>query len=379
MLSHSNVKSIKKPGRYGDGAGLMLVVSKTGAKSWILRAMRDGKRRDMGLGGFPKVGLADARKKAAAYLEDLDAGRDPVAERRAVAAPVAPTFGQAVEAVYAANSHWSPPHASTWLKSLQRHAAPFWACPVDQVSRKDVLAVLTPLWTNTPDTGRRVRGRVREVMAWAVAHDWRSDNPAGEQINGAIPRTRKGQNHHNAIDYREAPAALTAIGMCGAVRLALRFAILTAARPGEARGARWDEIDRDACLWTIPAERMKTRTAQHRVPLSRPTLAVLDAARVLDDGSGLVFPSPIKPGCAVSDMSLLRVLRSEGLDKVTTVHGFRSTFRDWAAETTSATYAAMEMSLAHAVGSNAERAYARSDLMDQRRTLMEAWGEYLTG
>ena len=272
MLSHTKVKSMKKPGRYGDGAGLMLVVSKTGAKSWILRAMQDGKRRDMGLGGFPKVSLADARKKAAEYHEELDAGRDPVAERRAVAAPVAPKFGQAVEAVYTANSHWSPPHASSWLKSLQRHAAPFWDCPVDEVSRKDVLGILTPLWANTADTGRRVRGRVREVMAWAVAHEWRSDNPAGESINGAIPKTRKGQRHHNAIDYRDAPAALAAIGMVGAVRLAIRFAVLTAARPGEARGARWSEIDLDARLWTIPAERMKTRTAQHRVPLSRPAM-----------------------------------------------------------------------------------------------------------
>ena len=379
MLSHSKAKAITKPGRYGDGAGLYLCVSKTGAKSWTLRVMRAGRRRDLGLGGFPKVGLADARRKAATFLEELDAGRDPVAERRAVVAPSAPTFGQAVEAVYAANSHWSQPHASSWLKSLQRHAAPFWACPVDQVSRKDVLAVLTPLWTNTADTGRRVRGRVREVMAWAVAHDWCSDNPAGEQINGAIPKMRKGQRHHNAIDYRDAPSALAAIGMGGAVRMALRFAVLTAARPGEARGARWSEIDLDARLWTIPAERMKTRTAQHRVPLSRPALEVLDAARVLDDGSDLVFPSPVKPGCEVCDVSLLRVLRFEGLAKVTTIHGFRSTFRDWAGEQTSASWAAMELSLSHSIGSTTERAYARSDLMEQRRSLMEAWGEYLTG
>ena len=379
MLTHTRAKAIKEAGRYGDGGGLYLVVSKTGSKSWVLRAMRDAKRRDMGLGGFPRVGLADARKKAGAYLEALDAGRDPVAERRGAAVPSTPTFGEVCQLVHDANSQWSKVHADSWLTSLKRHAGPIWERPVDSIDRRDVLAVLTPMFAEIAETGRRVRARIRDVMRFAVAHEWRDDNPAGEGINGALPKTRKGQRHHNAIDYREAASAVAAIGMCGAVRLCLLFAILTAARPGEARGARWSEIDLDARLWTIPAERMKTRTAQHRVPLSRPALAVLVAARVLDDGSDLVFPSPMKPGNPVTDMALLRVLRVEGLADRATVHGFRSTFRDWAAETTAASWEAMELSLAHAPGSHVERAYARTDLLEQRRELMEAWGEYLTG
>ena len=226
-----------------------------------------------------------------------------------------------------------------------------------------------------------MRQRVRTVLAWAQAHGFVEHNVAGEAIDGALPSMAAVKQHFRALPYQEVAEALRVVEASRAslsARLCLRFLTLTAARSGEARGATWTEIDAEAWEWRIPASRMKG-AAEHRQPLSDAAMAVLEQAREIDDGSGLIFPSPARRGKPLSDMSLTKVLRDNGLAERTTVHGFRTAFRTWASERTDAEHAIMELSLAHQVGSAVERAYARSDLLVKRRNLMEGWGAYLTG
>ena len=219
MLTALKVAKAKADGkalRLGDGGGLYLLVRPTGSKAWVYRATVDGKRRDIGLGGFPAVGLAKARERAQEHREAVADGRNPIAERRRRAVP---TFGDAVEAVFAANSHWSARHAETWRATLAKHAAPLWERPIDRIDRQDVLACLTPMWAEIAETGRRTRATLRQVMRWAIAHGYREDNPAGEAIEGALPRVRRHQVHHRALGYRDAPAAYEAIGTASAAAL----------------------------------------------------------------------------------------------------------------------------------------------------------------
>ena len=232
-----------------------------------------------------------------------------------------------------------------------------------------MLDVLTPIWTKTPETARRVRQRIRSVMRWAMAHGHTDDNPAGEAINGALPAMPKIRAHLRALPYSEVPCALGLVAASRAsiaARACFRFLVLTAARSGQARGATWAEIDRRAQEWRIPASRMKSNR-EHRVPLSHAALETLDRIAPLRDASDLLFPSPMRPRTPLSDMALTKLLRDVGLAERTTVHGFRSAFRDWAAERTSAPHAVMELSLAHSVGTVVEQAYARSDLLEKRR------------
>ena len=382
MLTHAKVKALKTPGRHGDGGGLYLNVAKGGSKSWVQRIAIDGRRRDVGLGGFPAVSLAKARERAAQNRDAIADGRDPVAEKR-TPKPAMPTFREAARACHEMNRpRWrNEKHATSWLATLERHAMPkLGQLPVDRITRADVLAVLTPIWGTRQETARRVRQRIRAVMRWAVAHGHRDGNPAGEGIDGALPPMPVIRAHFRALPYREVPAALETIvaSTAGvAAKTCFEFLVLTAARSGEARGATWDEIDLDARLWTIPAERMKGGV-EHRVPLSEAAIAALEEAASLRGESGFVFPSPVG-GRRLSDMTLTKILRTVGLAERATVHGFRSSFRDWAAECTSASYAAMELSLAHHVGNTVERAYARSDLLEQRRALMDQWAEHVIG
>ena len=374
MLTAAKVKSIRKAGRYGDGRnglGLSLLVQPSGSKSWAQRLTIAGTRRDLGLGGFPLVPLAEARKKARANVEAVAEGRDPRAPKREAAPP---TFGQAVEAVHKAHRpRWSADHARGWLLSLRKHAGALWAVRVNQIERHDVLDLLERCRATSPNTARRIRQRVRQVLGWAQAYGYVDQNFAGEAISAALPPVPQG-DHHRAVDYRDVPDALRRIGEGGATRLALRMVILTAARQGEVRGMMWEEIDPLQRLWTVPARRMKARR-EHRVPLSAAAMDVLAAARGLGDGSGVVFPSPAT-GRALSDQAFADALKVEGIDG--TPHGFRSSFRTWAAET-GQRWDAAEMCLAHNVGSNVERAYSRTDLLEQRRALMDAWVAYCVG
>ena len=379
-LSATRVKALRNPGRYSDGEGLHLFIGKNGRKSWVQRITVDGRRRDIGLGGFPTVSLAQARKRASDNREAIGNGRDPVAEKRR---PSTPTFSETAYAVHEANiPRWrNGSHTSAWIQTLQRHAFPKVGNKhIDKIGRTDVLNVLTPIWSTRPETARRVRQRMRTIFRWAMANELIETNPAGEAIDGALPSMPKVKAHLRALPYREVGSALKTVDASQtslASKHCLKFLVLTAARSGEARGATYDEIDLKGATWTIPGSRMKAGV-EHRVPLSDQALDVLLVAHQLEDGSGLCFPSPLRPGRMLSDMTLTKILRSTGLADQGTVHGFRTSFKTWTMEQTDTPWAVGEAALAHQLGGSVEQAYARSDLFDRRRTLMQQWADYLT-
>ena len=363
-------------GKHADGGGLTLVVKPTGRRSWVARLTVDGKRRDIGLGAYPGVSLDDARLKATELRAEADScGADSPSQRLGDV----PTFAEAAVAVHALNEpRWrNERHAHEWLDSLRRHAAPLQHVPVDRITRADVLGVLHPIWHDKPAMARRVRQRVRMVLAYAMAlHEHIASNAAGDGIDAALPPMPRVRNHQRALHYRDVPAALRAIAASSAsdaAKLCLRFLVLTAVRSGEARGTCWHEIEVCDAAWRIPGERMKSGI-EHRIPLSRQALEVVEAARHLEDGSNLVFPSPLKPGYPLSWQTLLKLLRTNELD--CTVHGFRSSFKTWTIEATSTPWAVGEAALAHVVGNSTEAAYVRGDLFDQRRKLMAAWADF---
>ncbi len=382
-LQVRHIRAKAKVQRLGDGGGLYLIVKPSGSKSWVQRIMIDGKRTDIGLGGFPAVSSAKAREKSMEIRATVADGRDPRAERRR---PALPTFQEAAEMYIQANAPtWR--HAKTAGDTRARlctYAYPvFGDTRVDRITRHDVLEALEPIWTAKPAASRKLRQRVRAVFSYALAHEWVDSNPAGEAIDAALPKTPAVKSHFRALPYQDVADALRTVEASTATlaaRLCLRFAVLTAARSGEARGARWDEIDLDGRVWTIPPDRMKARR-EHRVPLSDAALNVLDRARDLPDKAktGLVFPSARARAGELSDMTLTKVLRDNGLAGRATVHGFRTSFKTWCMETTDTPWAVGEAALAHTLGNSTEQAYARSDLFERRRELMQQWADYATG
>ena len=379
-LTAAKVNSITKRGLHGDGGTLYLAVAKGGSKSWVQRVTIDGKRRDIGLGGYPYVGLAAARQKAMENRTAIAAGRNPIAEKRRSSIP---SFAVAARRTHAMlKPHWrNNKHADSWMQTLERHAFPaLGGLSIDRIERADVLAVLTPIWGTRPETGRRVRQRIRAVLRWAWAHGFVTENVAGEAIDGALPAMPAVKAHLRALPYRDVAAALATVELSRAsvsAKACLLFVVLTACRSGEARLAKWDEIHYETREWRIPGSRMKAGI-EHRVPLSEAALAVLERACSLRDESDLIFPSPTRPLRPMSDMTLTKVLRDTGLADRATVHGFRSSFRTWASEQTDAPHAVMELSLAHTVGTAVEQAYARSDLLARRRKLMQQWADFLS-
>ena len=380
-LSATRVKALKDPGRYSDGGGLHLYISKAGRKSWVLRITVDGRRRDIGLGGYPSVSLARAREKAADNRAAIADGRDPLAEKRV---PVIPTFKEAAFSFHREHKpQWSnPKHAANWIQSLERHAFPkLGNIPLDRIDRSHVVGVLKPIWSDIPEAARRVRQRTRKVFEWAISSGLMEANPAGDVINAALPRMPKVRNHFRALAYQDVGSALDKVEASQgslAAKLCLRFLVLTAARSGEARGATWDEIELEDQVWRIPSQWMKA-DKEHRVPLCRQALELLQEVHSLRDESGLVFPSPQKRGAQLSDMTLLKLLRSIGVGNRPTVHGFRSSFKEWALEQTNLPWAVSEAALAHTLGNSTEQAYARSDLFERRRVLMQSWADYVIG
>ena len=378
-LSATRVKALRDPGRYSDGDGLHLFINKKGRKSWVQRITVGGRRRDIGLGGYPKVSLGQARKQASDNREAIGNGTDPVADKRR---PSMPTFSEAAYTVHETNKpRWrNGSHTRAWIQTLERHAFPkIGNKPIDTISRTDVLMVLTPIWSTRPETARRVRQRMRTIFKWAMANELIEANPAGEAIDGALPSMPKVKAHLRALPYQDVGSALRTVDASQtspASKHCLKFLVLTAARSGEARGATWDEIDIEGATWTIPGTRMKANI-EHRVPLSDQVLDVLMLARELQDGSELCFPSPLRPGRMLSDMTLTKVLRKADLADRATVHGFRTSFKTWTMEQTDTPWAVGEAALAHQLGGSVEQAYARSDLFDRRRTLMQQWAEYL--
>ena len=379
-LTSAKVKTITKPGMHGDGKELYLNVPPSGSRSWIQRMVTGGRRRDLGLGGYPAIGWAEARALALANKTFVRSGRDPVAERCRTSAP---TFREAERRVYGANlPRWrNGKHITTWWQSLESHAFPtIGYMKVDQIRRSDALAIHELIWGVRQETARRVRQRIRSVLRGCEAHDYCTGNAAGDALAGVLPTMPLLKAQLRALPYREVSAALATVEFSRASlanKSCPRFLVLTAVRSVEVPDVTWDEIDEDAGEWRIPGSRMKAG-GEHRVPLSDEALELLEQVCVLRDGSGLNFPLSVKAGHPMSDMTLTQVLRKTGLAERSTVHGFRSAVRDWAAECTSAPHAVMELSLAHAMGSSVERANARSDLIEKRRVLKQAWADFAT-
>ena len=379
IKTYAEAKAIKKPGVYHAGDTLYLRVGNNGSKSWIQRLTIDGKRCDIGLGSFKLVTLAEARDIAFENRKEARLHkRDPLAEKRKAKIPI---FREAAMQTYEAlKPRWrSGKHTKNWLQIMEKYAIPvIGTVRIDKLGREDVLKIVTPLWTKRPETARRLRQKMRTTFKWAQAHGFIESNPAGEMIDGALPKQRAVKEHFRALHYQDVAGALEIIERSGitTAKLAFRFLVLTAARSGEVRSVTWDNIDLENRIWTVPAERMKANR-EHRVPLSDAALAVLEQVRLLADGSGLVFPSSMRPGKQMSDMTLTKVLRDNGLASEATVHGFRSSFRDWCADTGSSREVA-EAALAHVVP-GVEGAYFRSDLFERRRLLMEQWAAYLAG
>lgn len=376
-LSAVKVRQVQQPGRYGDGNGLYLIVDPSGAKRWMLRTIVHGKRRDIGLGGLSLVSLAEAREKAVEYRKLARAGGDPIAAKRAAQRTV-PTFQKAAETVHAEHKvTWkNAKHGQQWLNTLEQYAYPeIGDKRVDQIDTPDILRILSPIWLTKAETARRVRQRIASVFDWAKAAGYRTgDNPV-EGVTRGLPKQDERKSHHEAMPYSDVPAFIKKLRATNSElgKLAFEFLILTAARTSEVLEARWDEIDDDQKLWIVPAARMKAKR-EHRVPLGDRCLAILDSARPLSTGSVYLFPgqSIEKP---MSNMVFLQMLKR--MEVPVTAHGFRSSFRDWAAETTSHPRELAEMALAHTIENKVEAAYRRGDLLEKRRKLMDDWADFV--
>lgn len=377
-LSAVQVRAIREPGFYGDGNGLYLKVDASGAKRWVQRLMIQGKRRDIGLGSAGLVGLAEARELALQHRKAARAGDDPLAAKRRAKGIL--TFEEAAKRYHKLSEPtWrNEKHGKQWLTTLSAFAFPMIGMKrIDTIGSGDVLAVLMPIWTNKPETARRVKQRIGTVLDWAIAQGWRTDNPAKVSTKGLPQHDRSKIVHRKALPYDQVGKALATVRASGAgavTKLAFEFLVLTATRSAEAREASWDEFDLDKAVWTIPASRMKAKK-EHRVPLSERPLAILkEAAAHRQPQSALVFPGN-KAGRSLSDMTLSKLMKELGIAAVP--HGFRSSFRDWAGETTSHPREVIEFALAHVIKDKAEAAYARGDLFSKRRTLMEDWSLYV--
>jgi integrase len=389
-LSSVKVANSKRAGMYADGSGLYLQVSDNGSRSWIFRFKANGRTRDMGLGSLATVSLAEARELAAECRRLRLSRMDPIESRKAervkaqLSAARSMTFDQCRDALIDAHkSAWrNAKHKAQWTSSLETYVTPvFGSLPIQSVDVGLVMKVLEPIWSTKPETASRVRGRIERVLDWAKVRGFReSENPARWRghLDALLPARRKVRKvrHHPALPYQEIGAFMAGLRVReGVAARALEFTILTAARTNEVLGACWDEIDLQSKVWVVPVDRMKAGR-EHRVPLSRAGLAVLkqmDTARQ----TGFVFPGN-RPQRPLSNMSMLMVLRR--MDRADlTAHGFRSTFRDWAAERTNFPGEVVEAALAHIVGDRTEAAYRRGDLFEKRRCLMDAWAAYCMG
>ena len=384
-LSAAQVRTLTDPSVYTDGGGLTLRIEKSGNKHWVQRVRVDGKQRNIGIGGYPAVSLAEAREAATENLKAIRQGNNPIQDKANVKAErkakdSIPTFREATESVIALRgpSWTSDRHATNWKASLERFAFPIIGDKrVDTITTADVMDILTPIWHEKATTARYVRQRVETVMDWAVAQGYLAINPANGSLSKAMPKQSRNREHFAAIGYGDVPATLVKIQESNAdasAKLATEFLILTATRAGEVRFANWGEIDWNDKVWEIPAERTKMRRS-HRIPLSDRAIEVLEKASELTGSDGLVFQSRKSGPLAVTAM--WRCLKGIGVDA--TIHGFRSSFRDWMAECTGASWAVAEASLGHVVGNSTEQAYARSDYLELRRPIMEQWAAHCAG
>lgn len=374
-LNARQVDSIKTPGRHGDGAGLYLRVRPSGSKQWVLRTTLRGRRMDLHLGPVHALTLADAREKARNWRAMIWAGQDPreIERRDGMTLRTA-----AAEFHRAHSSSWSTGHAERWWSQLDNHILKILGDRhLVEISASDLVQVLGPIWADKHDTARRLLQRLVAVYESAIAGGtYEGSNPT-VGLRRALPRVRAETEHFGAMDWRDVPAFHAQLIERDAITArALRFIILTACRSGEMRGATWDELDLEAALWTVPAARMKSRRV-HEVPLSADAVALVEGMRGLS--SHLVFPSPQSQDGTrqMSSVALDRLLQRMGAEGVTP-HGFRTSFRSWAADQ-GADRELAELCLAHRIGSEVEQAYQRSSLIDRRRVLMDQWARHVTG
>jgi integrase len=387
-LTALEVSRLKKPGTHAVGgvAGLLLQVTPSVARSWILRTKIGSKRREVGLGGYPDVTLAQARDKAREIRQAIEEGRDPVAERAAARSALLAargfetTFDEATSKFLAAkSSEWSnSKHAAQWESTLKTYASPvIGALQVRDIDLGHITKILEPIWTTKTETASRVRGRIESVLDWATVHGYREgDNPARWRghLDKILPKPSKVSKveHHAALPHGEIGAFVAELKERGGIAArALEVLILTACRSQEVRGAKWSELDLENKVWEIPAARMKAGK-DHRVPLSDRAVEIIQALPRMANND-LVFPAP--RGGVLSDMTLGAVLKRMNRNDVT-AHGFRSTFRDWAGETTAYPREVIEHALAHQLRDRAEAAYARGTLFNKRRGLMDDWAAY---
>jgi integrase len=363
-----------KPGKYSDGGNLYLIVSETGSRKWVLRFTWRGRPKEMGLGSAASVPLADAREKAASARRKIAQGLNPIDERKRTGGIA--TFGEVADDVREALSAGfrNEKHKAQWKSSLETYAGPLRGKPVDLIATDDVLAVLKPIWTTKAVTASRVRGRIEKVLDAAKAKGFRAgENPARWRghLDHLLPRPSKlERSHHAAMPYEDVAAFTAKLRKREATSaLALEFCILTAARSGEILGMQWSEIDLDNKIWTVPANRMKAGRV-HRIPLSSRAVAILRRLEKMKAGE-FVFPGQAR-NKPLSNKAMLRRMKVEDA----TVHGFRSSFRDWAGNVSSFPREVVETALAHVIGDKAEQAYRRSDALEKRRKLMEAWAQY---
>ena len=385
-LSALSVNKASKAGLYGDGAGLWLQVAKSGAKSWIFRYMQHGKAHSMGLGAIHTVSLAEAREKARTCRQMLMEGKNPLTEKQRIKREQLLAQASHITFAECANQYiethkagWkNAKHLYQWEATLRIYAFPvIGELSVADIDTALVLKCLEPIWTTKTETAKRLRGRIEVILDWAKVRGYREgENHATWRGHLdkllATPSKVAKVVHHSALPYQELPAFIQSIkAMEGVSARALEFAILTTARTGEVIGAAWNEIDMQNALWIIPPERMKAGR-EHRVPLSKQAMTILKQMHNCKH-SEYVFPS-VKTGKPLSNMAMIMILRRMGMEAVT--HGFRSTFRDWAAEMTAYPSEVAEMALAHVVSNKVEAAYRRGDLLEKRYRLMQDWGDY---
>ena len=386
-LSPRRIETERKRGRFADGGGLYLQVGEKGTKSWLFRFMLDGKARQMGLGAVHTISLPEAREAALKCRKLLHEGMDPIEARKEalisqqLQTASAMTFKECAEAYIKSHSAgWrNAKHTAQWTSTLKTYVFPvFGSLPVQAVDTALVMKALDPIWQVKTETASRVRGRIEAILDWAKARNYREgENPARWKghLDNLLPARSKVKKvkHHAALPYDEIGSFMNQLAERESVSArGLEFQILTAARTGEVMGANWAEIDIDKALWTIPAERTKT-DVEHRVPLSTSVIALLEHMREVSS-SEFVFPGA-KAGKSLSSMAFLQLLKRMGRGDLT-AHGFRSTFRDWAAERTAFPREVAEMALAHTIGDKVEAAYRRGDLFEKRRKMMDAWADY---
>jgi integrase len=375
-LTAAKLRSLTEPGRYSDGDGLFLVVKPAGGRNWVLRALCGGKRRDIGLGSLKSVDLADAREAAHQIRRQIAQGLDPIAERKRERQAI-PNFRDAAKIVHGEHkASWkNGKHQSQWLSTLETYAFPKLGNRlVSDIGAPEIRDVLAPIWLSKPETARRVRQRIGTVLDWACVKGFRQTEAPLRSLSKGLPRQPRKDRHFAAMGYADVPKFMKRLQERESVgRLALQALILTAARSGEIRFARWSELDLEDGFWSIPAERMKMKRP-HVVPLSPEAIAVLQRAATFRDATNdLVFPGQ-KLKKPLSDMSLLKILRD--MDLEFTVHGFRSAFRDWVAEQTNYPGEVAEAALAHAIPNKVEAAYRRTDFLAKRGELMRYWARY---